>query len=229
MVMKERKQWKQSSSEEIKDYIIQVYDREAENLCPVDKLKTFTDNVRRTSCGECVYCREGILQLYVLAEAVSQGAGRDGDLEILNEVSKNLIIGSQCDYGIEVGKIAKSIIEHEEEQFEKHIKRKRCDALVCKKFFSYYVAPEKCSGCNQCLEMCDRKAITGSRGLIHLIDPAVCNRCGKCVSVCESTAIQKAGTLAPKVPTEPVPVGSFKIETENEGGLMSQKRRRRTE
>ena len=229
MILKERKLWKQASTEEIKEYVEQVYSKEAENPCPVDRLKMFADSVRRTSCGECVICREGILQLYVMSEAISQGIGRDGDVVVLTEVSNNLILGSSCDYGKEVGKISKCILDKESEQFEKHIKRKRCDTLVCKKFFSYYIAPEKCNGCNQCVRSCDLAAIAGSQGFIHIIDPAVCNRCGKCVSVCEMKSIQKAGELLSNIPAEPVPVGSFRSEPQNEGGIMSQKRRRRSE
>lgn len=228
MALQGRKLWKQAPAEEIKEFVTKKYQKESENLCPVDKMKVFTDSVRRTSCGECVICREGILQLNVLAEGISKGNGREGDIEVLTEVSEDLIMGSCCDYGKEVGKINKKIIEEDKEQFEKHIKRKRCDALVCKKFFSYYIAPEKCSGCNKCVEQCTKNAIAGDKGLIHVIDSFVCDRCGKCIAVCEA-AIQKAGTVLPKVPDKPVAVGSFNVEEQNGGGLMSRKRRRRSE
>lgn len=229
MVLKERRLWKQTAEEEIKEFVAQAYLRESENPCPVDKLRSFTDNVRRTGCGECVICREGVLQINSITESIANGIGRSEDFEVLDEISRELILESNCGYGKEIGLIAKDILDHEQEQFEKHIKRKRCDALVCKKYFSYYAAPEKCIGCNQCAESCELNAITGSEGFIHLIDPAVCNRCGKCVSVCGAAAIQKSGAAAPKLPSEPVPVGSFQSETQKEGGLMSQKRRRRTE
>ncbi|MCB2357227.1 NADH-ubiquinone oxidoreductase-F iron-sulfur binding region domain-containing protein [Clostridium estertheticum] len=229
MTFRERKLWKQASVEEIKDFVIQAYNQEVENPCPVDKMRAFTDNIRRTSCGECVICREGILQLNVLAEGITQGTGRDGDIEVITEVSDNLIIGSCCNYGKEVGKITKKIIEGEQEQFEKHIKRKRCDDLVCKKFFSYYVAPEKCNGCNKCVDQCPKKAIDGGKDLIHIIDSSLCDRCGECVTVCEAFAIQKAGPVVPKVPTKPVAVGSFETQLQNGGGLMTRKRRRRSE
>ena len=228
MVLKERKRWKQEPEDKIRDFVSQEYRKEAENPCPVDRLKGFSDRVRRSSCGECVICREGTLQLYVLTESITQGNGRDGDINVLSEISEDMVIGSSCDYGKEVGKFAKSLIDGEREQFERHIKRKRCDALICKKFFSYYIAPEKCIGCNQCADVCEKDAIAGSEGLIHIIDPALCSRCEVCVSVCEVSAIQKSGAVLPKLPCEPVPVGSFQPES-NEGGLMSQKRRRRSE
>ncbi|AZV55847.1 NADH-ubiquinone oxidoreductase-F iron-sulfur binding region domain-containing protein [Clostridium sp. AWRP] len=227
MALMQRKLWKQASLEEIKNFIIEEYKKQSKNPCSVDKMRVFTDSTRRTSCGECVICREGILQLNVITEAISQGKGRDEDIEIITEISDDLILGSCCDYGKEVGKITKKIIEESKEEFEKHIKRKRCDALVCKKFFSYYVAPEKCSGCNKCVEKCPQKAIAGDKNLIHVINSDICDKCGKCTVICEKAAIQKAGTVVPKLPQEPVPVGSFKAEPQNGGGLMAGRRRRR--
>ncbi|MBZ9688156.1 4Fe-4S binding protein [Clostridium estertheticum] len=229
MTLRERKLWKQTSVEEIKDFVTQAYNQEAENLCPVDKMRAFTDSIRRTSCGECVICREGILQINVMAEGITQGTGRNGDIEVITEVSEDLIIGSCCNYGKEVGKITKKIIEDEQEQFEKHIKRKRCDTLVCKKFFSYYVAPEKCNGCGKCVDKCPKKVIAGGKDLIHVIGSSLCDRCGDCVTVCEAFAIQKAGAVVLKVPSEPIAVGSFEKQIENGGGLMARKRRRKSE
>lgn len=228
MGIKERQLWKQESEEKIRDFVQQAFNREAENLCPVDRLKAISDQVRRSSCGECVICREGTLQMYVMSESISQGAGRDGDLEVLAEISKDMAIGSACDYGKEIGKRATDIVENEVEQFEKHIKRKRCDALVCKKLFRYYIMPEKCNGCNKCVTSCNLSAIAGSQGFIHVINPAECNRCGACVEVCETLAIQKSGGIVPGLATEPILVSSYQQGTEN-SGLMSKKRRRRSE
>lgn len=229
MAVAKRKLWKESSVNKIRDFVYELYKGESKNVCPVDKMRAFTDTTRRTSCGECVICREGILQLNVVAQGITEGLGRDVDIKILKEVSEDLIIGSYCDYGKEVGKITKKIIKDEQEEFEKHIKRKRCDSLVCKKFFSYCIAPEKCNGCNLCVKQCHKGAIRGDHNLIHIIDPSLCDRCGECLTVCEAEAIQKAGNIVPKVPSQPVLVGSFQSEPQGGGGLMSHKRRRRSE
>lgn len=228
MVVKERQLWKQEPADQIRDFVVEIYNREAENPCPVDRLKALADTLRRSSCGECVICREGILQLYAMTESITQGNGRDGDIDVISEISADMCIGSGCDYGKEVGKIAKDIIDTEREQFERHIKRRRCDALVCKKFFLYYISPEKCCGCNKCTEVCEAGAISGSEGFIHIINPTVCNRCGACMMVCESNAINKSTTAVLNLPVEPIPVGSFQSDS-NQGGLLSQKRRRRSE
>lgn len=228
MIGKERERWKEKSVDQIKDFVSDVYKREVKNPCPVDRLKALSDTLRRNSCGECVICREGILQLSVLTESITQGNGRDGDVDVISEISEDMCIGSACDYGREVGKIAKNIIDNEREQFERHIKRKRCDALVCKKFITYYISPETCIGCNQCVKACKTTAIRGSEGLIHIISPDSCTRCGDCTLTCESGAILKTSASVPKLPTEPVPVGSVQIDF-NQGSLMSQRRRRRSE
>lgn len=226
MSLMERKLWKQVALDKIQDFVNKEYKRRQENPCSVDKIREFTDSARRASCGECVICREGILQINMISEAISNGKGRDGDIEILDEISENLIIGSCCDYGREIGKIIKNIIGQSREEFEKHIKRKKCDALICKKFFTYYVSPEKCDGCGKCAGECPKGAIAGGENLIHVIDSSICDRCGKCAIVCEKSAIQKAGTMVPGLPSEPVAVGSFKAGKQN-GGLMAGRRRRR--
>lgn len=228
MVVKEREQWKETSADEIKDFISNVYEKEAKSPCPVERLKTLSDSLRRKSCGECVICREGILQLSVLAESITQGGGREGDIDVINEISQDMSIGSGCDFGREVGKIAKDIIDSEREQFERHIKRKRCDSLVCKKFITYYISPEACTGCNLCEKTCKAESIKGSNGLIHIIDSASCTKCGDCVRTCESGAILKSSTSVPNLPTIPVPVGSTPSDS-SQGSLMSQRRRRRSE
>lgn len=228
MVLKERKLWKQEPVAQIRDFVAQEYSRIIENPCPVDRLKIFSDRTRRSSCGECVICREGILQFNVLAEAITQGGGRDGDPMVLREIAEDMCIGSACDYGKEVGKIVKALLDEETEQFERHIKRKRCDALVCRKFIYFSVAPEKCIGCGRCAGVCAAGAVSGGDGLIHVINQTACNRCGDCAAACGSDAIQKTGSLPLNLPEEPLPVGSVSAEGA-QGGLMSQKRRRRSE
>lgn len=228
MIGKERDRWKEKSVDQIKDFVSNVYEGEVKNPCPVDRLKSLSNTLRRKSCGECVICREGILQLSVLTESITLGNGRDGDIDVISEISEDMSIGSACDYGREVGRIAKKIIDDEREQFERHIKRKRCDALVCKKFITYYVVPETCNGCNQCLETCEPRSIRGGEGLIHIINPDSCTRCGDCVMACKPGAILKTSASVPNLPKEPVPVGSAQLDS-IQGSLMSQKRRRRSE
>ncbi|MBU4438424.1 MAG: 4Fe-4S binding protein, partial [Acetobacterium sp.] len=224
MENKIRKQWKKASPDEIGNYVESIHQAVNRTRCPVDQLKQFTDTVRRNSCGECVICREGLLQLAVVTAGITQGLGREQDVEIIQDISDDLIIGSSCDYGKEVGKIIRQQIAEYEDDFTKHIKRKRCDGLVCNKLVSFYVSPETCTGCGKCLDVCPVNAVAGGEGLIHVIDVSRCNHCGDCEAVCSDKAILRAGAVLPKLPQEPVPVGSFQADAES-GGLMSRKRR----
>lgn len=223
-----RKQWKKASSDEIGEYVESIHQAIKNTPCPVDQLKQFTDTVRRNSCGECVICREGLLQLALVTDGITQGLGREQDVEIIQDISADLVSGSSCDYGKAVGKIIRQKIAEYEDDVTKHIKRKRCDGLVCNKLITFYAAPESCSGCSKCIGACPVNAIAGGEGLIHVIDVARCNRCGDCEAVCSDKAILRAGAVLPKLPEAPVPVGSFLADAES-GGLMSRKRRRKSE
>jgi NADH-quinone oxidoreductase subunit F len=225
---KERKQWKTASLDEITAFIRSIDDKSRTSPCPVDRLKTFLGTVSPSSCGECVICREGLYQLKVVAESITQGQGRDVDVEIIEDISGDLVIGASCDYGKEVGKIIRDLIAKEAEVFNRHIKRKRCEALVCNKLVSFYIAPEQCTGCGQCLTACPKGAIAGGDGQIHVIDQGRCSRCGDCEAVCRDQAVKRSAAVLPKLPEAPVLVGSFSAEASG-GGLMARKRRRKAE
>ena len=228
MENKIRKQWKTASRDEIKNDVISLFTDVEKISCPVDQLWRFTDITRRNSCGECVICREGLLQLAVVTKGITQGLGREQDVEIIQDIAGALVMGSCCDYGTEVGKIISRQMAESEEIFTRHIKRKRCDDLVCNKLVTFYIAPEHCSGCGQCIDACPVNAIAGGKGLIHVLDASRCTRCGVCEEVCCDKAILRAGAVLPKLPEVPVPLGSFNGEAET-GGLMSRKRRRKSE
>lgn len=228
MESKIRKQWKMASLDEIKRFVLSSFTEVEKIPCPVDQLRRFTDHTRRNSCGECVICREGLLQLAVVTEGITQGLGREQDVEIIKDISADLVLGSGCDYGKEVGRIVSQRIAENAEDFTRHIKRKRCDTLVCNKLLTFYVAPETCTGCSKCVDICPVSAIAGGDRLIHVIDVSLCNRCGACEDVCDDKAIIRAGAVLPKLPEVPIPAGSFQVETEA-GGLMSRKRRRKSE
>lgn len=228
MEYKTRKHWKKASPDEINTDVESLEKAVNNTACPVDQMKQLTDIARRNSCGECVICREGLLQLAVVSEGITLGLGREQDVEIIQDISNALVSSASCGYGKAVGAVIARNIGENEADFTKHIKRKRCDALVCNKLISFYIAPETCSGCGKCWEVCPVQAITGGVGLIHLIDPSLCNRCGACEAVCGDKAIVRAGAVLPKLPETPIPVGSFQAEAAG-SGLMSRKRRRKSE
>lgn len=136
MQHKEIKQWKLEPEGAAQAYIARVYAEMPANACLVSKLYGFLDEVRRNTCGECVICREGLLQTALLVQGITMGQGRADDLELLAELAQNLEDGSCCDYGKAAGRTLGQDLRSGAEQFEKHLKRKRCDAGVCEKLTS---------------------------------------------------------------------------------------------
>jgi NADH-quinone oxidoreductase subunit F len=220
----ERKDWKDCEVSEIQDYLKSLTVQQDEAFCSVNQAKQFTEYARRSTCGRCVICREGILQSALIIKDITEGKGKDGDLAILSELAENLKAGSICDYGKTVGEMLQSMLDAGHDDFEKHLKRKRCDALVCKEYISYHILGDKCTGCGECKLACPNGAIEGDAGLIHVISLSNCNKCGDCMKVCTSSAITKAGAIKPKTPEKPIPVGTFKPVGLG-GGLLSGRRR----
>lgn len=134
------KQWKLEPAGAARDYVARVHGEQPESTCPVTKLYGFLDAVRRDTCGECVICREGLLQTAILAQGLTEGTGRADDLALLTELGRNLTEGSCCEYGKVAGAFLERDLAADMEQFEKHLKRKRCDAEVCAKLESAPVA-----------------------------------------------------------------------------------------
>lgn len=224
MAVRTRKIWNDVPDAQIKEHVDMVYHKTEDDECPVDSMKLFTDEIRRDNCGKCVICREGILQINALTSGITQGTGKAEDLNLIEEIADNLIESASCIFGQAVGTHIKVDYEKNREIFEMHVKRNRCDALICKSMFTCYIDPAICQGSGKCTEVCPEDAIAGNAGEIHVIDSTKCSRCGACATVCANGAIKKAGAVLPKLPEQPIPVGSFQAEG---GGLLGGSRRRR--
>lgn len=131
--MQERIPWKEKSETEICQWVSDVFEQSQSNSCPVNRLSVFSEEAMQGSCGECVICREGTYQIMIQAQSMTNGKGNDDDFLIVNDIVEDMILGSCCSYGKEVGKRFYELIECNAEIFAKHYKRKRCDAGVCEK------------------------------------------------------------------------------------------------
>jgi NADH-quinone oxidoreductase subunit F len=171
----------------------------------------------KETCGKCVYCREGIYQLYRIIKDATEGKGRDKDIDLVIELSKTMKAGSLCDFGKSASNPLYTAINKFRDEFEKHIDRKICDTLNCISYANYFIDPKVCNGCGECIN-CPQNAIKGGENLIHIIDQDSCDKCGKCEEVCVTKAVKRYGRIKPELPLEPVEVGSFK-----EGGLGEKK------
>ena len=157
-----------------------------EDTCMVDVARYFLNFLADESCGKCVPCREGIRQMLKIVTNISEGKGREGDIERLEGLSEVVMDASLCALGRTAPNPVLSTIRYFRDEYEAHIKEKRCPAYVCKELISYYIDPDKCKACLICLRQCPAEAITGGRNQIHVIDQEKCTKCGTCFEVCPS-------------------------------------------
>ena len=178
--------------------------------CIVDYLLHLTESLQGDCCGRCVYCREGLRQIRRIVSDVTLGKQTPDDMDLLHLLADGMVNGAHCLYGRSVGRLWLKALEEFHEELEAHVRRRRCDALVCKKYYTYHILPNLCDGCMECLDECPDEAIEGKRKYIHVIDSFECDRCGKCAEICPKSAIVKAGAIKPRTPEEPVPVGKWR-------------------
>jgi NADH:ubiquinone oxidoreductase subunit F (NADH-binding)/(2Fe-2S) ferredoxin/Pyruvate/2-oxoacid:ferredoxin oxidoreductase delta subunit len=171
-----------------------------EDTCIVDLARYFVDFLCDESCGKCVPCREGLKRMREILEGIVAGRGKEGDIELLDEIAKVMKEASLCALGTTAANPALSTIRYFRDEYEAHIKEKRCPALVCKDLISYYIEPEKCTACLLCLKNCPAGAVEGGKRKIHVIDQTKCTKCGICYDVCPP----RAGAVT-KLSGEPVP------------------------
>ncbi len=155
-----------------------------EDTCLVDVARYFLNFLAGESCGKCVPCREGIYQMLKILNRICEGRGREGDIELLEEIGETVRDFSLCALGKTAANPVLSTIRYFRDEYEVHIKDKRCPALVCKELIAYYIEPEKCQACLICLRDCPAEAITGDKKIAHVIDQEKCTKCGTCLEVC---------------------------------------------
>ena len=194
-------------------------------ICIVDYVKKCEDFCEKASCGKCVMGREGTWQLREFVHDMTVGKSKNEDLDMVQEISQGIHDGALCPVCQTAGAPLASALERFAGEFEQHMKRRKCPTLVCNKYVTFHILPEKCTGCGECLPKCPVSAIAGDSGLIHVIDQDTCNTCGICETVCRpiADAVARAGLVKPQTPEEPIPVGTFKRKA---GGLGGGLRRR---
>ena len=171
-----------------------------EDTCMVDVARYFINFLTDESCGKCVPCREGLRQMHKILTNITAGKGKEGDIELLEELSETAVEASLCALGKSAPNPFLSTLRYFRDEYEAHIKDKRCPALSCKELISYYVDPAKCQACLICLRKCPAEAINGGKNKIHVIDQEKCTNCGTCFEVCPS----RFGAVK-KISGEPVP------------------------
>jgi len=157
-----------------------------EDTCMVDVARYFIEFLTDESCGKCVPCREGLRQMHGILTNITSGKGQAGDIELLEELSECAVEASLCALGKSAPNPFLSTLRYFRDEYEAHIKEKRCPSLYCKELVSYYIDPEKCQACMICARKCPVDAIEGGKKKIHVIDQETCTSCGTCLEVCPS-------------------------------------------
>lgn len=162
-----------------------------EATCMVELARFFLEFTQRESCGRCTSCRVGTLRMLEILERLVVGEGKEGDIEELESLGKQIISTSQCGLGQTAPNPVLTTIKYFREEYEAHIKDGRCPAHSCPQLVNYVINPDICNGCTACVRVCESKAILGQRNEVHTIDQDVCTKCGKCITICTTEAIYK--------------------------------------
>ena len=148
--------------------------------CIVDMLLKEVRANQCQACGKCVFGYEGITQLELTLSDITEKKGRSGDLDLMKDLCQVMKTQSLCG-------------------------KKACKAGVCKKFMTYHILADRCTGCGDCMDECEEDAIQGKARFVHIIVQDECTQCGACLNACDEDAIVRAGSIKPKCPRKPVP------------------------
>ncbi len=171
-----------------------------EDNCMVDVARYFINFLSDESCGKCAPCREGTKQMLSILTNITEGKGKEGDIQLLENLAEVLEEASLCALGKSAANPFLSTLRYFREEYEAHIHEKKCPAKACKDLISYYIDPTKCTACTLCFKKCPSNAIIGEKKTIHVVDQEKCTKCNTCYEACPS----KFGAVT-KISGETVP------------------------
>jgi len=160
-----------------------------QDTCMVDVARYFLDFLKEESCGQCNPCREGIKRMLEILTRICEGHGKEGDVELLEELGDMVAKASLCGLGTSAPNPVITTINYFRDEYQAHIKDKKCPAGVCKNLFHYEIDEALCTGCRLCALKCPQEAITGEKKEPHQLDQDKCIKCGICYEVCKFNAV----------------------------------------
>ena len=161
-----------------------------DSTCMVNMARFFLDFTAKESCGKCVHCRIGTKRLHEILTRITEGKGKEGDIELLEELCTGVKTGALCGLGQTAPNPVLTTIRYFRDEYEAHIAAKKCPAGECAALKTYSIDSAKCVGCTMCARKCPVQAIAGAVKQPHSIDPAKCIKCGLCRTNCRFGAVQ---------------------------------------
>jgi NADH:ubiquinone oxidoreductase subunit F (NADH-binding) len=161
-----------------------------EDACMVNIAKFFLEFTQDESCGKCTPCREGTKRMLEILTRITEGKGKQGDIEKLERLGTMIQKASLCGLGQSAPNPVLSTIKNFRQEYEQHINEKKCVAGVCQALLRY-VINDNCVGCGACRRVCPVECISGEKKAKHEIDQDKCIKCGQCMSVCKFGAVDK--------------------------------------
>lgn len=162
-----------------------------EDDCMVNVAKYFLQFTQSESCGKCVPCRIGTKRLLEILTRITKGQGKEEDLELLEKLGSDVKLTSLCGLGQTAPNPVMSTLKYFRDEYEAHIREKKCPAKVCKDLLIYSISDTTCTGCGACLRACPAGAITGEKKKPHKIDSEKCIKCGACFDVCKFASVNR--------------------------------------
>ncbi|MBR4171648.1 MAG: 4Fe-4S binding protein, partial [Kiritimatiellae bacterium] len=159
------------------------------HTCMVNMARFFLDFTAKESCGKCVHCRIGTKRMHEILTRITEGKGREGDVELLQELCNGIKAGALCGLGQTAPNPVLTTIRYFRDEYDAHIREARCPAHECAALKKYSIDPAKCKGCTMCAKKCPVQAITGAVKQPHVIDQSKCIKCGQCHTVCKFGAV----------------------------------------
>lgn len=161
-----------------------------EDNCMVDIARFFLDFIVDESCGKCAPCRIGTKRMKEILDRIVEGKGEEGDIEKLEELGKMIKESALCGLGQTAPNPVLSTIHYFRDEYEAHIKEKRCPAGACKGLMRYTIIADKCKSCGICAKNCPASCISGEKKVPYVIDQDKCIKCGSCIEKCPFGAIE---------------------------------------